>query len=59
MVQKNKTNETSCLFIVCCNNHKLRSKSYFSVADQLVICSITSFSNRVPGCNYPGTRARF
>jgi len=24
-----------------------------------VICSITRFRNRVPGCNYPGTRTRF
>jgi len=26
---------------------------------KLVICSITRFRNRIPGCNYPGTRTRF
>jgi len=26
---------------------------------KLVICSIARFRNRVPGCNYPGTRTRF
>jgi len=30
-----------------------------SIQHFVMICSTTCFRNRVPGCNYPGTRTRF